>query len=196
MQARADDTLVTIAHRGDCPGPEDLADDGPIVQQCFPVRRERVEASRDQRLDVVGDGDVLVDQLALFGKHTPVTQHPDELLGVEGVSPGSLEESSLRLCGEDRLLHERREQVCGFVGAERGQRDRVRITLAATPALVSLVQLGSGAAEYEQRNIRRPVDEVLDEGDERVIRPVEVLEDQHEWPLAGDSFDEAPPGGE
>src|SRR5712691_8210253 len=37
---------------------------------------------------------------------------------------------------------------------------------------------------------------MLDEGDERVIRPVEVLEDQDEWPLACDPFDEATPRGE
>src|SRR5439155_5124800 len=118
-------------------------------QQRLAVRQERVEASCDQRLDVVWNGDVAVAQLALFCEHTPVTQHPDELLGVQRVASGSLEERSLRLRGEDRFLQERGEQACGFVGAERGERDRVRVPLAATPTRVPLVQLGPGAAEHE-----------------------------------------------
>jgi hypothetical protein len=166
------------------------------VQQRFAVRRERVEAGRDQRLDVVWNGDVLVDQLALFGKHTPVTQHPDELLGVEGVSSGSLEESSLSLCGEDRLLQERGKQARGLVGPQRGERDRVRVPLAAAPTRVPLVQLRPGAAEHEQRDAARPVDEVFDESDQCIVGPVEILEDQHEWPRARDPLDETTPGGE
>ena len=109
MQARADETLVAIAHRGDRAGPEDLAHHGPVVQQCLAVRWERVEASRDQRLDVVWNGDVAVAQLALFREHTSVTQHPDEFLGVQRVASGSLEERPLRLRGEDRFLQERGE---------------------------------------------------------------------------------------
>ena len=82
----ADEVLVAIAHRGDCARPEDLAHDGSVVQQRLAVRRERVEASRDQRLDVVWYGNVPVAQLALFREHASVAQHPDELLGVQRIA--------------------------------------------------------------------------------------------------------------
>ena len=109
MQPCADEIFVAIAHRGDCARPEDLAHDGSVVQQRFAVGRERVEASRDQCLDVVGHGDLVVTQLTLLREHPSVTQHPDELLGVERIASGSLQEHSLRLRREDRLLQERGE---------------------------------------------------------------------------------------
>ena len=59
---------------------------------------------------------------------------------------------------------------------------------------MALVELGPSRAEDEDRQARRPVDEALDELEERVVGPVEVLEEEDERPSAGNRLDEALPG--
>ena len=61
---------------------------------------------------------------------------------------------------------------------------------------MALVELGPSRAEHEDRQARRPVDEALDEFEEGVVGPVEVLEEEDERPSAGNRLDEALPGAE
>jgi hypothetical protein len=42
-----------------------------------------------------------------------------------------------------------------------------------------LLQLGTSGAEEEQRHALRPVGQVLEEREQGVIGPVQVLEDEH-----------------
>ena len=71
------------------------------MQKRLALRWKSVEASGDKRLDVVRHGDVCIrierkyPTLAL--EDTPVGEHPDELLGVEGVAPGALQQSRVDL---------------------------------------------------------------------------------------------------
>ena len=46
------------------------------------------------------------------------------------------------------------------------------------------------------RHVPRPVDEVLDEVEQAVVRPLDVLEDEDERMLLGQRLEEAPPRGE
>ena len=54
-------------------------------------------------------------------------------------------------------------------------------------------QLGACRAEDEQRDAARPVDEVVDEVEQRVVGPVQVLEDEDERALVGERLEEAAP---
>ena len=45
-----------------------------------------------------------------------------------------------------------------------------------------LVQLRAGGAEEKQRHALRPVGEVLEEGEQRLVGPVQVLEHEHRLP--------------
>ena len=74
--------------------------------------------------------------------------------------------------------------------------DRRRVHLAAAPAGSPGQQFGARGAEDEERDAARPVDEVVDEVEERFVGPMQVLEDEHERPLLGDRLQEAAPGGE
>ena len=56
-------------------------------------------------------------------------------------------------------------------------------------------QLRAGRTDDEQRYARRPVDEMVDEVEEAFVGPVEVLEDEDERALVGDSLEEAAPCG-
>ena len=55
---------------------------------------------------------------------------------------------------------------------------------------------GRASVSDEDRMVAAPVEEVLDEGDQPFVGPVDVLEDDHEGPLLGEPLEEAPPGGE
>ena len=87
-----------------------------------------------------------------------------------------------------------RSAVCS--GGQRREADRRRVELAAAPTGPSLEQLRPGAADDEQRDAAQPVDELVDEVEQAVVGPVQVLEDEHERPLLGERLEEAPPGGE
>ena len=79
---------------------------------------------------------------------------------------------------------------------ERRERDRRRVALAAAPAGPPLEQLRPRRADDEQRHAGRPVDEVVDEVEQAVVGPVQILEDEHERALLGERLEEAAPGGE
>ena len=59
-----------------------------------------------------------------------------------------------------------------------------------------LEELRAGAAEQQQRQVVRPVSDVLEEGEQRVVCPVQVFEDEHGRALCGQRFQEAAPGRE
>ena len=61
---------------------------------------------------------------------------------------------------------------------------------------MSLVQLRARCAENQQRHPVGPVREVLEEGEQRVVGPVEVLEDENRRPRLCPGLDRAAPGGE
>ena len=58
------------------------------------------------------------------------------------------------------------------------------------------MELRSGGADHEQRHTFGSVDEVLQEGEHRVVGPVKVLEHEYGRVLLGDVFEEPSPGGE
>ena len=120
--------------------PEDLADDGRVLEQPLLVLGERVEARGDDSLDGVGQ----LFEIALLEQHAGV------LLGVERVAPGPGEKRLLGLRIQQRLLEQRLHQAGRLLVRERRERDRERVRLAAAPAGPPLEQLRAGGAEHEQ----------------------------------------------
>ena len=88
------------------------------------------------------------------------------------------------------------DEARGVVVGERRERDRRRVRLASAPAWTAREELGASGADDEHRHSGRPVDEVVDEVEQAVVRPVEILEDEHERASLCERFQEPPPGGE
>jgi hypothetical protein len=61
---------------------------------------------------------------------------------------------------------------------------------------VLLVQLRAGGAKKKERNALGPVGQVLQEGQQGAVRPVQVLEDEHRLATRGQKLEEPTPGSE
>src|SRR5205823_381950 len=80
--------------------------------------------------------------------------------------------------------------------AERRERDRERIAFSATPAGAAVEELRTRRAEHEERRAVDPIRELVDEVEEIVVRPVQVLEDEDERALLRKCLEEPSPGPE
>ena len=126
----------------------------------------------------------------------PLAEHARELLGVQRVAAGVLEQPCLHTGLDDRAPEERVQEGHGLVLRERREQDRRRVDLSASPARTTDEQLRAGGAEHEQRNAARPLDEVVDEVEQRVVGPMQVLEDEDERTLFRERLEEPAPGRE
>ena len=120
----------------------------------------------------------------------------DELLRVERIAAGPLEQGLLRLGGEQRPAEQAPDQLGRLLVGERGERERRRVELAAAPARPALEELGPRGRDDEQRHVGHPVDELVEEVEEALVGPVDVLDDEDERALLGETLEEAAPGGE
>ena len=186
MQALLDGGPIAPVHLRDRPRPEDLAEDRGILQQRLLLRLEAVEPGGDDSLDGLRQRQ-LVSGAALG-------EHARELLGVERVPSRPREQGRLLFRGEEGLLEEHGEQARSFLVGERRERDRGGIRLPAAPGRPALEQLRPRGADTEQWNIRGPVHQVIDEVEQVVIRPVQVLEHEHCRALVRELLEEASPG--
>ena len=96
----------------------------------------------------------------------------------------------------ERLLQKLPEQERRLLVGERLERERGRVELAAAPAGPPLEELRPRRADHEQRDVGHPVDQLVDEVEQALVRPVQVLEDEHERALLGKGLEEAAPGRE
>ena len=152
--------------------PEDPADHGGAMEECLLVGRQVVDARGDQRLQRVRDalGEVVAAALE---------QHPDRLLDEERVALG------LRRAGPRALRAEGRLAAAAPRGALRSlPRASGSSSIAAArmppsaPTRAKVEQLGAGQADDQQRRLAHPGGEMLDQLEQRLLGPVDVLEDQ------------------
>ena len=192
--------LDTAADRGQPCGPEDLADHGRVLHELLLGRRESVEAGRDHPLHGLGERQLAVGvelpAVRAVNEEAAVLEHPHVLLGVERVPAGPGQHARLDLGRQQRLLEQRAEQARGLLLGERRDRDGRRVALAAAPAGPPLEELRPSGADDEQRHAGRPVGQVVDEVEQAVVGPVQILEHEHERPLLGQRLEQAPPGRE
>ncbi len=180
--------VVEVRKRGRAARPEDLAEDGGCLQQALLVRRQPVEACGDDPLNCLRQRQIL--------RRSALDVQARELLRVQRISTGALEQRRLRVRGQENLLEDVRKDLRGFVVRERRQRDRARVQLAAAPAGTPIEQLRARGAEHEQGDSGRPLDELVDEVEQAVVGPVQILEDEHERMLLGEALEVGSPSGE
>ena len=130
--------------------------------------------------------------------HAPARlEHAHELLGVQRISGGPLDERLLDLGLEQRAVEQREHEPCDVASSvERRERDRGRVPLAPSPPGTAVEQLRPRGADDEQRDAVHPVDQPVDEVEQPVVGPVQILEDEHARPALGDGLEEAAPRGE
>ena len=106
------------------------------------------------------------------------------------------EELGLPLGGKERAIEQGGKQAGDLLVRERGQGERRGVGLPPAPARSTGEQLRAGRADDEHRNVPGPLDEMVDEVEQAVVRPLQVFEDEHEWAQIRERLEEAAPGGE
>jgi hypothetical protein len=187
VQLLLDRPTLLVRHGGQRAAPEHLPEHGRILDERLVLRREGVEPRRDDALNVFGQGNLL-DRL-----EAPLGDHPRVLLRIQRVSTCAREQWSLQLRRHHRLVEEAAEEPRNVRFREWRDRDGRRIRLAASPVRPPLEQLRPRRRNDEERRLGRPVDEVVDEVEQVVVGPVQVLEDEHERTALGERLEEAPP---
>src|SRR5919106_1305934 len=158
------------------PLPEDTASHGGALERCLARRRQVVDAGGDERLQRVGDA------TRATVAHSALDQHPDRLLDEERIPLGALEQlcrkSRRQLTGRTcKLDDELVDQQLALLGGQRLELDRGRPDTASAPPRSCVEQLRSRETEYEERRAD-PVGEVLDEIEQRLLGPVDILKEE------------------
>ena len=170
VQRLLDVARVSLAHLGQGTAPEHLADHGGVLEQALALLREGVQPGGNQRLDRVRH---LLDHLPAVG------QQAHELLREKGVASRPLQQRPLRLRRQHRALEQRGDQPRGLLVGQRGEVDGRRVAQPGRPGRMLLLQLRTRRTEHEQRHALRPIGEMLEERQQGIIGPVQVLEHEH-----------------
>ena len=89
------------------------------------------------------------------------------------------------------MLREQRLGEClAFLAHERLELDRGRPDAPPTPARPHVEQLGPREAHDQQGTLAYPLGEVVDQLEQWLLRPMDVLEDEHEWLYVRELVDE------
>jgi hypothetical protein len=155
---------------GDGSAVEDLALDGPPLHDHTDVAVERVDAGLQECVDRRRHGDLAVPALA------DVRQH---LLDEQRIALGALDDlpaEPLREIGPDE---ESREKRVREFESERLENDRRRVRPRHPPRRPGVEEIGTSEAEDENGR-RGEADDVLDEVEQRLLGPVDVVRDDDE----------------
>jgi hypothetical protein len=189
VQTLVEHRAVPARERRERARPEGFTEDRRVLKERLLVGRQEVEARRDQPLHGLRQPSVVLESASLH-------EHARELLRVEGIASRAGEQRLLGLRRQDRALEQLGDEPRGLVVRERREREGEGVRLASTPSGPTLEQLRPCAANDEQRNAGRPVDDVVDEVEKRLVRPVQVLDDQDERALFRERLEKRPPRGE
>lgn len=168
--------------------PEDLAHHRGSLEQALLLRRQAVQPGGDEALERL--------RQRQRRSRAALSVEPGELLSVERVAAGALEQEQLHVGAEHRALEQVRHQARRLLVGQRLERQRGGVEPAAAPAGAPGEELRPGGADDQQGHARRPVGELVHEVEEAVVGPLQVLEDEHERALRRQLLEEAPPGGE
>ena len=148
-----------------------LADDRTALEHGALAGAEPVEARSEERLDRLGNP--LLGQPALECEG-------EELLEEERVALGGLDDACPLVRFEDAAA-EPVDEGLGLVGRECIELDAVDVSACAEEVGTRLPKLLAREADDENRPLAL-LREVVDELEERRLRPVDVVEDEREWP--------------
>ena len=142
-----------------------------------------------------------------------VAHHAHVLLGEQGVAAGRGQQGRADAGGEPVGGQEVLQQMAGVGLRQRFQLDGDGRAVAPAPARPAGQQVAAGGGHQQQRGLRRGpgaqrapvlvqgrvagrVQQLLEEVEQGVVGPVQVLQHQHQRPPVGQPVQEAPPGGE
>ena len=195
-QVRLDGRLVASAHRGDRRHAERLADDRGILEQGPLLRREPVQPGRDERVKRLGDRQVLdgADRAVhtlLFHEQPTVEQHANRFHRVERHTFRAIQDRLAHRIGQtgDQPV----EQLLHVLAAQRLEVHRRHAAPSRRPRREPVGDLRPGQRHDEDGEASRPVQQVLDEVEQRGVGPLEVLEDHHHRVALRDPLEEPPP---
>src|SRR5206468_1028840 len=109
-------------------------------------------------------------------------------------SLGSLEDLRPELVG--KAGNETGEELFHGVRGKRLEEDGGEVAGRGAPARSALLKLGAGESHDEEWGGPRPLEEVLDEVEQRRVRPLHVLEDHDRGVDVRQPLDEKAPGRE
>jgi hypothetical protein len=111
-------------------------------------------------------------------------EHRHELLHEQRVAAGDLHDAGAGFLAD---LGQSLDQLSHLVFGQGLERDRL-----SAPAGALLHELRPCEAQKQHRRVARPVDEVLDQIEQRRLRPVDVLDDENERLLTGAPLERLP----
>ena len=150
------------------------------VESVEPSGDDALHRARELRGREVGDGSI--------------RRHPCELLRVQRVPARADQERRLQLRGQDGAVEEFCEQHRGLLVRQGRERERRRVELPAAPARPTDEELRPRRAHDQEWDVARPVDQLVEEVEEAVVGPVQILEHQHGRAALGECLEEATPG--
>ena len=179
---------------------ETLADHGRGLDEPPIVFAKRVEPRRDQGVERVRHGNVggvaLHLVAAVPGGHevAAVDQHAHRLDRVERDALGTTGDCP------HRVLRNARESATNhlrhLLRLERLELHRRQAAHVGAPSRAPLVDLRTSQRYHEDRPVAGPIEQLLDEIEHALVRPLHVLEDEHRRAAIGDALEECAPHGE
>ena len=151
---------------------EDAPEDGRALKQDLRAAGQAVDASSDQRLQRVGDP-VVRPVVAL-------EHHPHGLLDEERIAFGDVEQMREDRFRDLLVLHQRVGELLALFAWKRLELDRRRAHAPPAPSGPHVEQLRARKADDEERALAHPLREMVDQLEQRLFGPVDVLEDEHE----------------
>ena len=152
---------------------------------------EPVEPRGEDGLHGVGNperlhvGERLQATLAL-DERAVLDQHAQHLLEEERVAAGCAAD------GFGSLLIERAGEILEQLGCVFGLQGRQLDRRHSRPRRPDLGEVAAGKAADEDRRVARPAGEVLDQVEERGLRPLDVVQHEQHRPLAGERLEQPP----
>ena len=105
------------------------------------------------------------------------SEHAHRLLDEERIALGLVEQARTHLPGHLVFLEQRVGERLALLARERLELDRGRADAPASPARPDVEQLGPREADDQQRALAHPLREMVDQLEQRLLGPVDVLED-------------------
>ena len=169
-QELVDGLSVVLGHRAEPVRPDDGAHHCGVTEQLLLGGRKQVDTCRDDPEDTVRKPpDVAAGR-----------PHANELLRVERVPGGPLDHRRTERRVGGIATEERLDEAHCLARRERAERHGQRVALAASPARPSLEKLGTSTANDEQRDALHEIDEPVDEVQEAVVGPLQIVDHEHE----------------
>ena len=180
-------------------GVERLAQDRGDLEQPALGLAEPIQAGGDERVQRLGHVEVLhlaADHVALAVLHqqAAVQQHPHDLHRVERHALGAVADPGHQLLREPRS--EALEHRLDGLGRQGPERQSLAVGRLERPARPLDGHLGTPQREHEDREVRRPLQEVVDEVQQARVGPLDVLEDQQHGIAVRHALEEQAPARE